>query len=137
LRHLFSGPARGGASKRLCLFLRWMVRSDDGIDLGLWSFIPPAKLIMPLDAHVVRIGSYLGLTRRRSPGWLMAREMTARLRTLSPEDPVKYDFALCHFGMAGECPIRPERKRCARCGLQQVCRVGRRSIRGQTPSSAG
>jgi len=102
LRHLFSGPARGGASKRLCLYLRWMVRPADGIDLGLWPAIAPSKLIMPLDAHVVRISRYLGLTRRKSAGWLMAQEVTAHLRRMCPEDPVKYDFALCHFGMSGD-----------------------------------
>ncbi len=126
LCHLFSGPAQGGASKRLCMFLRWMVRPDDGIDLGLWPAISPSKLIIPLDAHLVRLSRYLGLTRRKSAGWLMACEVTANLRKICPEDPVKYDFALCHFGMSGECPITPVTAHCIRCGLQPVCRVGRR-----------
>ena len=125
LLHLFSGPAMGGASKRLCLYLRWMVRPADGVDLGLWPEISPAKLVIPLDAHVVRIGRYLGLTSRKSPGWLMAQEMTARLRTICPDDPVKYDFALCHHGMSGACPSRPLREHCAPCGLRTVCRLGR------------
>jgi uncharacterized protein (TIGR02757 family) len=126
LRHLFSGPAQGGASKRLCMFLRWMVRPDDGVDLGLWPGIAPSKLIVPLDAHIVRISRYLGLTRRKSAGWLMAQEVTANLRKICPDDPVKYDFALCHYGMSGACPIRPRRELCAACLLQPVCRVGRR-----------
>ncbi len=126
LAHLFSGPAQGGASKRLCLYLRWMVRPDDGIDLGLWPAIASSKLIVPLDAHVVRISRYLGLTRRKSPGWLMAQEITANLRRICPEDPVKYDFALCHYGMSGECPINPRREHCARCQLQSVCTLGSR-----------
>lgn len=133
LLHLFSGPLTGGASKRLCLYLRWMVRPDDGVDLGLWPFIPPSKLVLPLDAHVVRIGRYLGLSQRKSPGWLMAREMTEKLRRFAPDDPVKYDFALCHYGMAGECPVRPRPEHCARCALKPVCRVGRRRAPSPTP----
>lgn len=129
LRHLFSGPAQGGASKRLCMFLRWMVRPDDGVDLGLWSALGPSKLIVPLDAHVVRLSRYLGLTRRKSAGWLMAREVTGSLRSICPEDPVKYDFALCHFGMSGDCPLRPSTERCACCELRAVCRIGRRRCR--------
>ncbi|HUJ79168.1 MAG TPA: TIGR02757 family protein [Nitrospiria bacterium] len=126
LRHLFSGPAQGGASKRLCMFLRWMVRPDDGVDLGVWPAIGASRLIVPLDAHVARLSRYLGLTRRTSAGWLMAQDVTAGLRRICPEDPVKYDFALCHFGMSGECPARPVTTRCLRCVLQTVCRVGRR-----------
>jgi uncharacterized protein (TIGR02757 family) len=129
LRHLFSGPAQGGASKRLCMFLRWMVRPDDGVDLGLWPALGPSKLIVPLDAHVVRLSRYLGLTRRKSAGWLMAREVTANLRKVCPDDPVKYDFALCHFGMSGDCPLRPSIEQCARCGLRAICRIGRRRCR--------
>lgn len=132
LRHLFSGPVQGGASKRLCLFLRWMVRPDDGVDLGLWPGIAPSKLIIPLDAHIVRLSRHLGLTRRKSAGWLMAQEVTANLRKICPEDPVKYDFALCHYGMSGECPITPVAANCVRCALQPVCRVGRRRFAGET-----
>ena len=128
LCHLFSGPAQGGASKRLCMFLRWMVRSDDGVDLGLWPAIPPSKLIIPLDAHIVRLSRYLGLTRRKSAGWLMAQEVTANLRTICPEVPVKYDFALCHYGMSGACPVRPRRELCAACLLRPACRTGRRKM---------
>ena len=138
LRHLFSGPSQGGASKRLALFLRWMVRPDDGIDLGLWPAISPAQLVVPLDAHVVRLSRYLGWARRKSPGWLMAQEVTANLRTICPEDPVKYDFALCHYGMSGECPLTPSTAHCVRCVLQPVCRVGRRRCRAAvTPHPRG
>ncbi|HXZ25486.1 MAG TPA: TIGR02757 family protein [Nitrospiria bacterium] len=126
LRHLFSGPAQGGASKRLCMYLRWMVRPEDGVDLGLWPALGAPRLIVPLDAHVARLSRYLGLTSRQSAGWLMAREVTASLRTICPEDPVKYDFALCHYGMSGECPVTPLTARCLRCDLQPVCRIGRR-----------
>jgi endonuclease III len=102
-----------------------MVRPDDGVDLGVWPAIPPSKLVIPLDAHIVRLSRYLGLTRRKSAGWLMAQEVTANLRKICPDDPVKYDFALCHYGMSGECPITPVTANCVRCMLQSVCRVGR------------
>jgi uncharacterized protein (TIGR02757 family) len=98
MRHLLPSPARGGACKRLHLFLRWMVRRDH-IDLGLWRDIPPAKLIIPLDTHVARVARGLGLTRLKSPGLPMALDITSALKQFDPEDPVKYDFALCRWGM--------------------------------------
>jgi uncharacterized protein (TIGR02757 family) len=91
-------PSAGSGCKRLNLFLRWMVRRD-ALDLGVWRRVSPAKLIVPLDTHVIRVGRYLRLTRYSSPGWRMARDITASLRVLDPTDPVKYDYALCHLGM--------------------------------------
>ena len=73
----FPSPASGSACKRLCMYLRWMVRPADGIDLGLWRGISPAKLVIPVDAHIQRIGRYLGLTCRKQADWRMAREITA------------------------------------------------------------
>jgi uncharacterized protein (TIGR02757 family) len=96
--HFFPRPSAGSACKRLNLFLRWMVRRD-AHDLGVWTRVPPAKLIVPLDTHIVRVGRLLRLTRYKSPGWPMAREITASLRAIDPDDPVKYDFALCHLSM--------------------------------------
>nr|MBA3269213.1 TIGR02757 family protein [Acidobacteriota bacterium] len=87
--YFFSRPTKGGACKRLNLFLRWMVRRD-AVDLGVWSTIRPAQLIVPLDTHVIRLGRCLRLTRYTSPGWRMAAEITASLRALDPADPVKY-----------------------------------------------
>ena len=100
--YLFSRPSGGGACKRLNLFLRWMVRRD-AVDFGQWQRVPAAKLIVPLDTHVIRVGRCLRLTRYASPGWKMAADITASLRELDPLDPVKYDFSLCHLGMADEC----------------------------------
>jgi uncharacterized protein (TIGR02757 family) len=97
--HLFPDPRRGGACKRLNLFLRWMVRPDDGLDLGLWPEVAPAKLIIPLDTHVARVARALGLTRLRSPGWRMAKAITEALKVFDPADPVRYDYALCRFGI--------------------------------------
>lgn len=98
-RHLFPDPRAGGACKRMNLFLRWMVRPDDGLDLGLWPEVSPAKLIIPLDTHVARVAQALGLTRLRSPGWRMAKAITEALKTFDPADPVRYDYALCRFGI--------------------------------------
>jgi uncharacterized protein (TIGR02757 family) len=100
--YFFSRPSCGGACKRLNLFLRWMVRSD-AVDFGIWKRIPPSKLVVPLDTHVIRVGRCLRLTRYTSPGWRMAADITARLREIDPDDPVKYDFSLCHIGMANAC----------------------------------
>lgn len=100
---LFPSPLSGSACKRLCMFLRWMVRPADGIDLGTWKSIPPAKLIIPVDAHIQRICRLLGFTGRKQADWKMACEITAALRKLSPEDPVRYDFSICHLGISEGC----------------------------------
>ena len=117
--YFFSRPSCGGACKRLNLFLRWMVRHD-AVDFGLWKRVPAATLIIPLDTHVIRVGHCLRLTRYTSPGWKMAADMTASLRELDPLDPVKYDFSLCHLGMADQCGSnRPQGE--SRCPLRGVC----------------
>jgi uncharacterized protein (TIGR02757 family) len=117
--YFFPCPDGGSACKRLNLFLRWMVRRD-AVDLGLWSRVSPSTLVIPLDTHVIRIGQCLGLTRYRSPGWRMARQITESLRRLDPEDPTRYDFALCHLGMMDACGFsRPQRD--DHCPLRGVC----------------
>lgn len=100
--YFFPKPGAGSACKRLNLFLRWMVRRD-AIDLGVWQHVAPARLIVPLDTHVIRVGRCLKLTRRISPGWKMAADITAALRRLDPLDPIRYDFSLCHVGMMSAC----------------------------------
>jgi uncharacterized protein (TIGR02757 family) len=120
-RHLFPRPSRGGACKRLHLFLRWMVRREPP-DFGLWPAIPAAALLVPVDTHIEHMARAIGLTERRSRNWKMAEEITGRLRALDPADPVKYDFSLCHKRMSGDCPGRREVAICAPCGLQPVCR---------------
>lgn len=93
-----STPVRGSSCKRLNMFLRWMVRSDDrGVDFGIWKSIRPADLMIPLDVHVHRVARGLGLLRRPQSDWKSVVELTDTLRTLDPADPVKYDYAL--FGM--------------------------------------
>ncbi|MBI2884323.1 MAG: TIGR02757 family protein [Candidatus Methylomirabilis oxyfera] len=98
-RFFFPSPAGGSACKRLNLFLRWMVRRGDAIDFGIWTEVSPAKLIVPLDTHVARIARQLGLTTIKQTNWRMAKEVTERLRIFDPEDPVKYDFAICRLGI--------------------------------------
>jgi uncharacterized protein (TIGR02757 family) len=99
--HLVPSPERGSACKRLNLFLRWMVRSDD-VDPGGWESVSPSKLIVPLDTHMHRISLSLGLTKRRQANILTAKEITEGFRQISPEDPVKYDFSLTRLGMRGD-----------------------------------
>jgi uncharacterized protein (TIGR02757 family) len=121
--YFFSRPSCGGACKRLNLFLRWMVR-EDSVDFGIWKNVSPSKLVVPLDTHVIRVGRCLGLTRYTSPGWKMAADITASLRNLDPHDPVKYDFSLCHLGMANQCGFNRAQRDSA-CPLRGVCRPGR------------
>jgi uncharacterized protein (TIGR02757 family) len=103
------------------MFLRWVVRPADGLDLGLWSVLRPADLVIPLDTHVARIARRLRLTARRTPGWAMAREVTDSLRRVDAEDPLRFDFALAHFGMAGGCPPRLSAGLCDACPLRPGC----------------
>ncbi len=100
LAHLVPDARRGSACKRLCLFMRWMARPDDGVDLGLSRF-PTSELLVPLDTHVHRIARSLGLTRRSDASLRTAVEVTDALARFDPADPVKYDFVLCHLGISG------------------------------------
>lgn len=120
-RFLFPAPSGGSACKRLCMFLRWMVRPADGIDLGLWQQIRPGQLIIPVDRHIERIGQMLGLTSRRTPGWRMACEITATLAQLDSDDPVKYDFSLCHLGISEGCNGQ-QGASCQNCQVQHLCK---------------
>ena len=120
LAHLLADPLAGSACKRLCLYLRWMVRPDDGVDLGLWD-VPASALVVPLDTHVHRIARNLGLTRRRTADWVTALDVTRSLARLDPADPVKYDFAIAHMGIARDCPSRRVRRICSRCAMRGVC----------------
>ena len=122
--YFFPRPSAGSACKRLNLFLRWMVRRDE-IDLGVWTRLSPARLVVPLDTHVIRLGRCLRLTRYTSPGWKMASEITGSLRTIDPLDPVRYDFALCHVGMMNACGFGKPQKD-SQCPLKGLCYPGPR-----------
>ena len=123
VRFFFPRPSEGSACKRMNLFLRWMVRPSDGIDCGVWVKVAPRQLVIPLDTHIARISNYIGLTDMRNPGWRMAQDITQRLRGLDSEDPVRYDFALCHLGIAGDCPKKRNIIKCSLCPIQAICRL--------------
>lgn len=119
-RFLFPAPAAGSACKRQCMFLRWVVRPADGIDLGIWHGISPAQLIIPVDTHISRICSYLNFTSRKNADWRMAQEITAALRTFDPVDPVKYDFSLAHLGISEGCS-GGDQTHCRLCSIRGIC----------------
>jgi uncharacterized protein (TIGR02757 family) len=133
--HLLPDPRSGSASKRLLLYLRWMVRPADGVDLGLWP-VAPRVLLMPVDVHVHKLARNLGLTKAASPSWKVAEEITATFRRFDPDDPVKYDFALCHLGMASRCSSRFDAEVCPPCEIREVCRHGARKLRQSSTERA-
>jgi uncharacterized protein (TIGR02757 family) len=116
-------PLEGAACKRWRMFLRWMVRTG-WPDLGHWSRYPTDRLIIPLDTHVARVSRFIGLSRRATPDGKMAHEITDSLRRMDPADPLRYDFALSHLGILGDCPGVRKRSTCAACPLYSVCRAG-------------
>ena len=115
-RFFFPSP-RTSAAKRTAMFLRWVVRRDDGLDLGLWSCLDPRELIVPLDTHMFRLARRLGLTRRKTPGWQPALDLTRGLARLDPADPTKYDFALSRLGIVEGCPRHRRSEPCELCLL--------------------
>ena len=94
-------PLRNSACKRLNLMLRWLGRQDE-VDPGGWTCISPGKLIVPLDTHMHKIGLAMGVTQRKSADMRTALEITGGFRHISPNDPVKYDFALTRLGIREE-----------------------------------
>lgn len=101
LRKHLARPSTGSACKRLCMYLRWMVRKGP-VDLGLWNQITPGQLILPLDVHSGRQARALGLLERPTNDWRAALALTATCRTLDPTDPARYDFALFGIGAYGD-----------------------------------
>lgn len=126
---LLPSPESGGACKRLNLFLRWMVRTADDIDFGLWPEVSPSKLVIPLDTHIARLSLYLGLTRRKTSDWRTAEEITQKLRALDPGDPLKYDFSLTRLGILGDCVAGKSGAGCDGCLLAEVCERSRQRSR--------
>jgi uncharacterized protein (TIGR02757 family) len=120
LRYLLSSPRDGSACKRMNLFLRWMVRTEEP-DLGLWRFVDPAKLVIPLDTHVHRITSFLGLNGRKSADWRTALAVTEELRRFDRADPVRFDYAICRLGVLDQCSRKQRREQCEVCLLNDVC----------------
>lgn len=114
LLQFFSSPAQRSACKRANLFLRWMIRDRD-IDFGIWKEIPKNRLVIPLDTHIARISRCLAFTSRKTQDWSMAVEITGALKRFDPEDPLKYDFALCHHGISGVCKGNKDPGACRSC----------------------
>lgn len=102
MKYLLPSPREGSACKRLNMFLRWVVRPSDGIDLGLWQRVTPAELFLPVDTHVLRVLRRLRWTTGKTANWRLCVAATERLRRLDPIDPIRFDFSLCHLGMAGD-----------------------------------
>jgi len=119
--HLLPDPRAGSGVKRLLLYLRWMVRPADGVDLGQWD-VPTHALVIPVDTHVHKLARNLGLTSRKDLSWTTAQEITRALARFDDNDPVKYDFSLCHMGMLQRCPSRRDPKRCEGCPVMHVCK---------------
>ena len=101
LKYLLSDPLRGSACKRLNMFLRWVVRPKDGIDLGLWKKLNPSVLMLPVDTHLLQTLQSLRWTRSKQATWKVVEVATAKLREIAPHDPIRYDFSLCHLSMSG------------------------------------
>jgi len=116
-------PLEGAACKRWRMFLRWMVR-EGWPDLGQWKHYPKDALRIPLDTHVSRISRMIGLTTRATPDARMVQEITTALRLLDPLDPIRFDFALSHLGILGDCPGVRSLPGCAPCPLVAICRAG-------------
>jgi uncharacterized protein (TIGR02757 family) len=126
-RHALPRPSSGSGCKRWNMLLRWMIRvptHPNDPDLGLWD-LPAHKLVIPVDTHVLRVAKLIGLTHRTDGSWRTAQEITANLRKIDPNDPVRYDFALAHLGISGGCRSRHIAEICAACPLSQCCRHGR------------
>ena len=96
--HMIPNPKNCGPMKRMNMFLRWMVRKSD-VDKGIWNFMKPCDLYIPLDVHVGRQSRNMELLSRKSNDYTAVRELTFNLRRLCPEDPIKYDFAMFTFGV--------------------------------------
>jgi len=118
---LLPSPGTGAACKRLSLFLRWVVRTADDLDLGLWPEVKASQLVIPLDTHIARISRAIGLTTRKSSDWKTAEDITKSLRALDPEDPLKYDFSLTRLGILGNCVADKRNSKCGECPLSDIC----------------
>ncbi len=119
LRYLLVSPEKGSTCKRMNLFLRWMIRRDR-VDPGPWEKVSPAGLVVPVDVHMARLTRFLGFHNKKNINLRTAVEITGRFAEICPEDPVKYDFALCRIGILENCNGLFH-SRCGNCGLRCFC----------------
>ncbi|MFN5323564.1 MAG: TIGR02757 family protein [Bacteroidota bacterium] len=97
----FSDPMSNAAAKRICMYLRWMVRKDNrGVDFGIWNDIPTSLLVCPLDVHSGRVARELGILHRKQNDWKAAIELTESLRYFDPKDPCRFDYSLFGGGVS-------------------------------------
>lgn len=101
LGYLVPNPADGSACKRLNLYLRWMARKD-AVDTGAWKGVKASQLLVPMDTHMHRIATELGLLQRKNSDFKAVRELTDSFAKINPDDPVKYDFALTRLGIRND-----------------------------------
>ena len=101
LKYLISDPEQGSACKRLNMFLRWVVRPQDGVDLGLWKTVSTRELMLPIDTHLLQTLKKLRWVNSDQANWKTVERATQKLREISENDPIRYDFALCHLSMSG------------------------------------
>ncbi len=119
--NLLADIYKGSPIKRWMLFARWMIRKDN-VDIGLWNWIiKPDKLIIPLDTHILRIGRYLNFHNSKTPSMKTAIQITNALKKLDKEDPVKYDFSICHLGIRNVCSAKKTLRKCNICPIAQFC----------------
>lgn len=96
--HMIPNPHNGGAMKRMCMYLRWMIRKST-VDVGIWSFMKPSELYIPLDVHVGKISRQMGLLTRKANDFKSVIELTNNLKRFDAQDPIKYDFAMFGYGV--------------------------------------
>ncbi len=141
--YLMTSPRDGSCCKRWCMLLRWMGRKDH-LDPGLWTKNSPLlkearslearQLVMPLDTHTGRISQYLGLTKRKSLNWKAALEVTEALKTVDPDDPTRYDFALSRLGILDLCQKKYRAEICKKCQLLPVCQFAKKHLQASVRS---
>lgn len=148
VRYFLTAPKDGSCCKRWCMLLRWMVRKDE-LDLGLWAegsplqktfppgrFLRTHQLVIPLDTHTGRISQYIGLTDRKSLGWLAALEVTQALKEANTDDPVRYDFALSRLGILSLCQKKFRAEICEKCDLLASCKFARKAFKKSSSSAS-
>ena len=124
IKHWIGAMDSKGARKRICMFLRWMVRTEHP-DLGLYKSFDAASLVIPLDVHMGRMARNLGLTGRKTLDWTTAVEVSRKIASISGGDPARYDFALTRPGILGACKAKFVASICGQCRLQPICIHGR------------
>lgn len=107
--YCFPQDMKKTALKRINMALRWLVRDDGIVDMGVWDVLRPSQLFIPLDVHVGDTARQLGLLQVRSNDKYAVVRLTERLRAMRPDDPCIYDFAL--FGVGIEQSEKQKRKR--------------------------